>query len=463
MPSQGLVICVKLGGEEEIEARVDPDLPAEVAQRICDAVQLLQQRIVSEEDAEEAMKFLEEVASAEKSHGSCSRVAHLCLAEAYISGAIPQYGRDHRRAFKAIVAFLQSISSNHGYDDLSPHIMNSFSRISTELSGIDVARHADALLNIAEHVHGIEGVALRACLYKPQLNQVESGTLMLKTGKPIPEEALLESILSQLRKADQDKTALHAGARKLQEELMHVAGALQGEQEKSRLLEEMVNQSTDTNQQLKSINSELSHRLVQSEAMVVALHDELEHHKLQAHEGLCASEELRRENRHLREEIAGREKALVHVQEHLERELEAQSCETDHLHRQLAQKGELCRELEAKLQDERAAQIEHFEHPHESQLPPISKDRHWARREENPFDCEGVLSQLLKRQTQDKTYEGYNQEVLEEAAKQAALIFKEAGHSRSQNARATASTSTTRSATPRSATPPIGTYDVDVH
>lgn len=458
------MICVKLGGEAEIEVRIDPKVPAEVAQRICDAVLLLQQRIVSEEDAAEALEFLEEAASAEESPGSCHSVAQLCLAEAYISGAVPQSGVDHRRAFKALLAFHQSIGTNDLYENFSPHVINALSRIAMELPGIELSVHTDALVDIAEHVPGIQGVALRACLYRPRLAQDESGALVPKTDKPLPvrEEALLESILHQLASADQDRAVLHAGAKRLREENVLLSGALEDERRKTRLLEEMVRQSTETNGQLKFINSELSHRLDQSEAMGLALRVEVEHQHSQVD---IVSEELRSECRKFREEIAEREKMCVELHAKLGREREVQSNETDQLHRQLAACGELCRALEAKLQDERAAQIAHFEHPQEPQLPPLGrvltstlKEHHKGRTSDVHLDCEEVLSHLLQRQALDNAYDGYNREILEEAAKQAAFVCKETCQSRGSSAsfRATMSTSTTRSATP------ISTYDVDL-
>jgi len=190
-------------------------------------------------------------------------------------------------------------------------------------------------------------------------------------------------------------------------------------------------QSTETTAHLKSLNSELSHRLHESFGATVAF----------------------------QEEVAGREQMCVALQEQLLQERREQSSTTEHLQRQLARKGALCRELEAQLQDEREAQLAHFEHPPEPNPPPAGKSRRKERNSDVQFDCEKELSHLLKRQPVDKAYEGYNREILEQAAMQASSIFHEAGYGRDHISKVATSTSTTRSATP---IPTINsTYDVD--
>lgn len=462
MPSENIVLCVKLGGDVDIEIRMDPRVPADVAQRICDAVGLLQQRIVSEEDAAQAIEFLEQVTTDSELSRSCCAIAHLCLAETYIQGAAPQYGLDRNRAFRAILDFLQSVSTEADYEQHFPqvrHVTHALSRIATELPGLDLTVYANELIEIAENVPGMQGVALRACLYRPHLAKAESGALVARNQTDptrLREEALLDSLLCQLATVDLDRTALYSEAQRLQEERSFLSVALDAERKQKRLLEEMVLESTATTEQLKLINSDLSHRVDQNQALAVALQLELGQHKQRAREGIRETEEvavnLAQECRRLQAEVEGRDQMCVELHTQLVIEREAQGCDIDHLYRQLEQKGDLCRKLEAQLQDERDAQLLHLEHPQEPNVPQ-GKDRRKGRNGDvHPlhFDLDEELSNLLQRQPIDKSCDEYNREILEQAAKQAASIFHEAGHrpGRSSIARATVSTSTTRSTTP---------------
>jgi len=283
------VLVLQLGGEE---MQIAGACSEEGLRNINEAINIVEQRVVSEEDAALALQLLEHAAALP----DLCLAAHICLAEVYLSGASPQHGVDHSRALQSLVALASAARSND-----KPTIAQT-AQIMTSMDDSILAPRAAQLLQLAGAWPEFRGVALRAHLV--QLGHPDRSHETAGEEKGCSPTDILTALCSDLTAAQRMAVSLHQHLRQSEEQQVLLTTAVGTEEQRRESLEDACG----------VLNAELNH----SEGMI---HD------------LRGDREVNRQDQ---EEL--QDAALM---------VETMRQQCDRLQAELAQQGALCAQLSA--------------------------------------------------------------------------------------------------------------------
>jgi hypothetical protein len=188
----------------------------------------MRQRAISEEDASAALEVFESALTGYSA-------AHLCLAEVYISGSAPQFGRDFRRAITELTTFIEH-EFDAGEDGQGDRALFDAARAvaflapSVEANGL--APLAPVLLRLASTISLLQGAALRACLCR--LERIDgigvcTSVALIRDGRqkreqdeggaPLAPVQLLDRVLGDLAAAQSELATLRVQSEKEQGQL----------------------------------------------------------------------------------------------------------------------------------------------------------------------------------------------------------------------------------------------------
>lgn len=252
---------------------------------------LLEQRVVSEEEAALALQLLE---SAAASPDTCP-AAHICMAEVYLSGSAPQHGVDHERALDSLVAFASVARSSD-----QPAIAQT-AQITAAMDDSVLAPRAAQLLRLAGAWPELRGVALRAHIVQLRQPGKHHGKTKEEGCSPMD---VLTALCSDLTAAQELAVSLHHNLRQSEDQQVLLVNAFRTEERRREGLEDACG----------ALRAELQQR----EAVIHDLRGDLEI-RLQDQQDL-------------------QDAALV---------VEAIRQRCDRLQAELAQQGALCAELQA--------------------------------------------------------------------------------------------------------------------
>jgi len=291
-------LVLPLGGNE---VQIAGPCSQEGIQNISEARTLLEQRVVSEDDAALALQLLESAAAAPD---RCP-APHVCLAEVYLSGSAPQHGMDHERALESLVAFASVARSS------DQAAIAQTAQISAAMDDSVLAPRAAQLLRLAGAWPELRGVALRAHIVHIRHPGKSHGTPTEEGCGPID---VLTALCSDLTAAQELAVSLHQNLRQSEEQQVLLVNALGTEERRRESLEDACGVFRAELQQreavINDLRGDLEMRLqdqqdLQDAAMVVeAMRQQCDRFQAELAQwgALCA--ELRVDNSALRAEVA---------------------------------------------------------------------------------------------------------------------------------------------------------------
>jgi len=215
-------LVLPLGGNE---VQIAGPCSQEGIQNISEARTLLEQRVVSEDDAALALQLLESAAAAPD---RCP-APHVCLAEVYLSGSAPQHGMDHERALESLVAFASVARSS------DQAAIAQTAQISAAMDDSVLAPRAAQLLRLAGAWPELRGVALRAHIVQIRHPGKSHGTPTEEGCGPID---VLTALCSDLTAAQELAVSLHQNLRQSEEQQVLLVNALGTEERRRESLED---------------------------------------------------------------------------------------------------------------------------------------------------------------------------------------------------------------------------------
>jgi len=312
-------LVLPLGGSE---MQIAGPCSEEGLQNISQARTLLEQRVVSEDDAALALQLLETAAA---SPDLCP-AAYICMAEAYLSGAAPQHGVDHDRALDSLVAFACIARSSD-----QPAIAQT-AQISAAMEDAVLAPRAAQLLRLAGSWPELRGVALRAHLVQLRHPGKSHGTPREEGCGPID---VLTALCSDLTAAQELAVSLHQNLRQSEEQQVLLVNALGTEERRRENLEDACGAQRAFLQQSEAIindlRGELDSRLqdqqdFQDAAMVVeAMRQQCDRFQVELAQQSAVCAELRADNSALRAEVARAESAKDCGRQRLRQQLQREA------------------------------------------------------------------------------------------------------------------------------------------
>lgn len=374
----------------DVEVPLPPPVHDDVATRLVEALSLLRQRVVSEEDAAQALEAFESLLAPGP---ACYLAAHLCVAEVFLSGSAPQHGRDPLRALASILDFLHADAEASVGAGASPSSASRFERdrdeeaklrcreaaayavaaVTDGMDASDLVPHATQLLRLAADARPDSGfergrrgdVVLRVAALRAHLAAEHSGAATIGEG-PRPLD-LLHSLLSDAAQTESDRFTLRSELAAVQDE--------------RNCLEDALGDAQSRGERLELTTRHVTAHLEQTESVV---------HGLQA--------ELQREVQNR----AIAEKQLREAAANAQNEL---GLECQRLQQELHDRIQLCHELE--LHNQTLGEVLQA-HQHEMQ-----EQQHVIQRQQHVQELL-QLRQLLHEERQDQQHQQQQQQLEEQ-------------------------------------------------
>eukprot|EP00929_Paragymnodinium_shiwhaense_P019983 TRINITY_DN13460_c0_g1_i1.p1 TRINITY_DN13460_c0_g1~~TRINITY_DN13460_c0_g1_i1.p1 ORF type:complete len:540 (+),score=131.51 TRINITY_DN13460_c0_g1_i1:165-1784(+) len=275
---------------------VIPGPPCSASSRtLAKALALMRSRTICEEDAKQALDVFEAALSGPLQF----KGGHLCLAEVYINGSAPQFGKDYRRAITELITFLEVTDVASYGPEVRLAAAREAGRLGQHLDSSGLAPLSKQLTQLAADIPMLQGTALRALISRVErIDGAPCMALALPGAPPPPAGPMdfLNNLLRSVNEADTKTVVMLNECKAQQERLAVLEAMLLREKEKRAEAEELVGRFAASAQQIQNANERLAER-VEGEMLRAdkAMQD--------AAVAEMNSEELRREIRRLQTEL----------------------------------------------------------------------------------------------------------------------------------------------------------------
>jgi len=240
---------------------VIPGPPCSASSRtLAKALALVRSRTISEEDAKQALDVFEAALTGPLQF----KGGHLCLAEVYINGSAPQFGKDYRRAITELVTFLETTDETTYGPEVRLVAAREVGRLGQHLDSSGLAPISKQLTALAASLPMLQGTALRALISR--LERIDGAPCMALAipGAPPPPPGpmdFLNNLMRGVSEAEAKSTVIMNEFKGQQEKLACMEAMVLREKEKREEAEELVTRFAASAQQIQGANERLAERL----------------------------------------------------------------------------------------------------------------------------------------------------------------------------------------------------------